>query len=96
MGTTNVIINGEENNKLMIFGTLVKTQLDKDVVVDNNHKASSPQKTPDQKYSIPRWCSSGLTHSQKQNIQCLRAKENREKEIEQVFNETLPIYPQKQ
>jgi hypothetical protein len=50
-------------------------------------------KIADPKYSMPRWCPSGLTQSQKQKLQRLRAKENQEKEAEKIFNDTHPQYP---
>src|SRR5690348_13506915 len=50
-------------------------------------------KTDDPKYSMPRWCPSGLTRSQKRKLQRLRAKENQEKEAEKIFNDTHPQYP---
>jgi hypothetical protein len=34
-----------------------------------------------------------LTQSQKRKLQCLRAKENQEKEAEKIFNGTHPQYP---
>jgi hypothetical protein len=42
-------------------------------------------KIADPKYSMPRWCPSGLTRSQKRKLQCLRAKENQEKESEKYL-----------
>jgi hypothetical protein len=50
-------------------------------------------KTTDPKYSMPRWCLSRLTRSQKRKLQRLRAKENQEKEAEKIFNDTHPQYP---
>jgi hypothetical protein len=50
-------------------------------------------KIADPKYSMSRWCPSGLTRSQKQKLQRLRAKENQEKEAEKIFNDTHPQYP---
>jgi hypothetical protein len=47
----------------------------------------------DPKYSMPRWCPTGLTRSQKRKLQCLRAKENQEKDAEKIFNDTHPQYP---
>jgi hypothetical protein len=54
-------------------------------------------KTTDPKYSMPQWCPAGLTRSQKQKLQRLRAKENQEKEADKIFNDTHPQYlpPQK-
>jgi hypothetical protein len=42
---------------------------------------------------MPRWCPVGLTRSQKQKLQRLRAKESHEKEAEKIFNDTHPQYP---
>jgi hypothetical protein len=50
-------------------------------------------KTADPKYAMSRWCPAGLTRSQKQKLQRLRAKENQEKEAENIFNDTHPQYP---
>jgi hypothetical protein len=50
-------------------------------------------KTTDPKYFRPRWCPSRLTRSQKRKLQCLRAKENQEKEAEKIFNDTHLQYP---
>jgi hypothetical protein len=50
-------------------------------------------KTADPKYSMPRWCPTGLTRSQKRKLQRLRAKGNQEKEAEKIFNDTHPQYP---
>jgi hypothetical protein len=50
-------------------------------------------KIADPKYSMPRWCPSGLTRSQKRKLQRLRAKENLEKEAEKIFNDTHTQYP---
>jgi hypothetical protein len=50
-------------------------------------------KIADPKYSMPQWCPSGLTQSQKRKLQRLRAKENQEKEAEKIFNDTHPQYP---
>jgi hypothetical protein len=45
------------------------------------------------KYSRPQWCPSGLTRSQKRQLQRLRTKENQKKEAEKIFNDTHPQYP---
>jgi hypothetical protein len=68
----------------MIFGESTNTIKKEDTIVN---------KTADPKYSTPRWRPSGLTPSQKRKLQCLRAKENQEKEAEKIFNDTLPQYP---
>jgi hypothetical protein len=48
----------------------------------NEKEGTAVNKTADPKYSMPRWCLSGLTRSQKRKLQRLRAKENQEKEAE--------------
>jgi hypothetical protein len=35
----------------------------------------------------------GQTHSQKHKLQCLRAKESNEKEVEKIFSDTYPQNP---
>jgi hypothetical protein len=72
----------------MIFGESTNT---------NKREGTTVNKTADPKYSMPRWCPSGLTRSQKQKLQRIRAKENQEKEAEKIFNDTHPQYlpPQK-
>jgi hypothetical protein len=73
----------------MIFGESANT---------NKKEGTAVNKTVDLKYSMPRWCPSGLTRSQKRKLQRLRAKENQEKEAEKIFNDTHPQYlpPQKE
>jgi hypothetical protein len=68
----------------MIFGELANTTKKED---------TTTIKTTDPKYSMTRWCSSGLTRSQKRKLQRLRAKESQEKEAEKRFNDTHPQYP---
>jgi hypothetical protein len=68
----------------MIFGELANKNKKEDAAVN---------KTVDPKYSMPRWCPSGLTRSQKRKLQRLRAKENQEKEAEKILNDTHPQYP---
>jgi hypothetical protein len=68
----------------MIFGESANTTKKEDMTTI---------KTADPKYSIPRWCPSGLTRSQKRKLQRLRAKESQEKEAEKIFNDTHPQYP---
>ena len=38
----------------------------------------------DSKYLQPRWCPSGLSHTQKRRLQCLRNKESMEQQAEVV------------
>jgi hypothetical protein len=68
----------------MIFGESANT---------TKKEHTTTLKTADPKYSMPRWCPAGLTRSQKQKLQRLRAKENQEKEAEKIFNDTHPQYP---
>jgi hypothetical protein len=68
----------------MIFGESANTTKKED---------TSAIKTTNPKYSMPRWCTSVLTRSQKQKLQRLRAKESQEKEAEKIFNDTHPQYP---
>jgi hypothetical protein len=68
----------------MIFGESANTTKKED---------TTTIKTADPKYSMPRWCPTGLTRSQKRKLQRLKAKENQEKEAEKIFNDTHPQYP---
>jgi hypothetical protein len=68
----------------MIFGKSANTSKEGD---------TTAIKTTDPKYSMPRWCPSRLTRSQKKKLQHLRAKESNEKEVEKIFNDTHPQYP---
>ena len=66
-------------------------------VMANDHEAGSSKSTAD-KYHQPRWCPSGLTHTQKRKLQCLRNKEKKEQEKEKMrdenFNRYRPMFPQ--
>jgi hypothetical protein len=84
IGTTNVVMH-ENNEGSMIFGKTTKTDEGKD--------RGATSKTVDPKYSMPRWCPSGLTRSQKRKLQRRRANESREKKVERIFNDTYPQYP---
>jgi hypothetical protein len=83
IGTTDVIIQ-EDDKGSMIFDESAST---------NKKENTSVNKTINPKYSMPRWCPSGLTRSQKRKLQSLRAKEIKEKEAEKIFNDTHPQYP---
>jgi hypothetical protein len=80
IGAAYVIIQ-EHNEGPMIFGESANTTKKED---------TATIKTANPKYSMPRWCPAGLTRSQKQKLQRLRAKENQEKEAEKIFNDTHP------
>jgi hypothetical protein len=87
IGTTDVVIQKESEGP-MIFGKSANTTKKED---------TTTIKTVDPKYSMPGWCPTGLTRSQKRKLQRLRAKESQEKEAEKIFNDTHPQYspPQK-
>jgi hypothetical protein len=83
IGTADVIMQKESEGP-MIFGESANT---------NKIEDTAAIKIVDPKYSMPRWCPTGLTRSQKQKLQRLRAKESQEKEAEKIFNDTHPQYP---
>lgn len=83
IGKSFVIINSN-NEGPITFGELAKANGEKDKISKASNKIFDP------KYSMPRWCSLGLTHSQKPKLQRLREKENREKGAEKIFNDTHP------
>jgi hypothetical protein len=83
LNTADVVIQ-ENNEGPMIFGESANTTKKED---------TTAIKIADPKYSMPRWCPSGLTRSQKRKLQRLRAKENQEKEAEKIFNNTHLKYP---
>ena len=66
-------------------------------VMANDHEAGSSKDAAD-KYHQPRWCPSGLTHTQKRKLQRLRNKEKKEQEKEKMrdedFNRYMPMFPQ--
>jgi hypothetical protein len=83
IGTTDVVVH-ENNEGPVIFGESANT---------NKKEDTTAIKIADPKYSMPRWCPSGLTRSQKRKLQRLRAKESQEKEAKKIFNDTHPQYP---
>jgi hypothetical protein len=58
IGTTDVVVR-QNNEGPMIFGESANT---------NKKEDTSVNKTTDTKYSMPRWCPSGLTRSQKRKL----------------------------
>ena len=60
-------------------------------VMANYHEAGSSKSAAD-KYHQPRWCPSGLTHTQKRKLQRLRNKEKKEQEAEKMRDEHLNKY----
>jgi hypothetical protein len=83
IGTTDVVIQKESEGPI-IFGESVNT---------NKTEDTAAIKIANPKYSMPRWCPAGLTRSQKRKLPRLREKENEEKEVEKIFNDTHPQYP---
>ena len=62
----------------------------------NDHEAGSSKSAAD-KYHQPRWCPSGLTHTQKRKLYHLRNKEKeqeKEKMRDEDFNRYMPMFPQ--
>ena len=66
-------------------------------VMANDHEAGCSKGAAD-KYHQPRWCPSGLTHTQKRKLQRLRNKEKKEQEAEKMRDEDVnryrPMFPQ--
>jgi hypothetical protein len=81
IGTTEVIINGN-NEGSMNFGKSAENNKEKDKI--NTNKKIDP------KYSMPRWCPLGLTHSEKHKLHRLRAKGRRQEETKKDINDTHP------
>ena len=71
LGDVNVAIK-DVGKKPMVFGKSAKTDPQK-LVLANDHEASSSSSA--NKYHQPRWCPSGLSHSQKRRLQRLRRQE---------------------
>lgn len=46
--STNIIID-RKVERVVIFGKLVKTQINEEIVATTDHKANNPKKTPDPK-----------------------------------------------
>jgi hypothetical protein len=74
IGTTDVVIQGN-NEGLMILGKSANT----------GEEDITGSKTADSKYSMPRWCPSGLTRYEKRKLWRLRAKESKKKEAEKYL-----------
>jgi hypothetical protein len=66
IGTKDVVVK-RNNEGPMIFGESANT---------SKKEETTASKTADPKYSMPRWCPSGLTRTQKRKLQRLRAKES--------------------
>ena len=93
VGNVNVVIK-DVGKKPMMFGKSAQTDSQKRVLA-NDHEASSSGSA--NKYHQPRWCPSGLSHSQKRRLQRLRRQEQKEQEAEKLrdehFNKYRPIVP---
>ena len=81
IGTTDVVIQWN-NEGPMIFGKSAKTGEGEDTGATS--KAANP------KNSMPQWGPWVMARSQKCKLQCLRAKESKQKEAEKIFNDTHP------
>ena len=79
----------------MVLRKSVDTSIQRLIMADD-HEASSNTKIS--KYFQPRWCPSGLTHTQKRKPQRLRCQEKKGHEVEKLkagqFNKCRPIIPQ--
>ena len=86
----------DTGKKSMDIDTSVDVPSQKPVMA-NDHEAGSSNNMAD-KYHQPRWCPSGLTHTQKRKLQRLRNKEKKEQEKEKKrdedFNRYRPMFPQ--
>ena len=74
IGDVNVVVK-DVGKKPMVFGKSAQTDSQK-CVLANDHEASSSSSAS--KYHQPRWCPSGLSHSQKRRLQRLRRQEKKE------------------
>jgi predicted ATPase len=80
IGTTYVIIQGNYEGTI-VFGKSANTSKEED---------TTASKTADPRYSMPRWCPSELTRSQKQKIAALESKREQGKRSRKIFNDTHP------
>jgi hypothetical protein len=87
--------NGEDAKRPIVPNNKVLTS-STEVVAANDHEASGS--SSNSKYFLPRWCPTGLTRTQRRNLQRLRFQEKREKESEkqrdEVFNQYRPMVSQ--
>ena len=88
IGDVNVVVK-DVGKKPMVFGKSAQTDSQKRVLA-NDHKASSSGSAS--KYHQPRWCPPGLSHSQKRRLQRLRHQEQKEQEIERLWDEHFNKY----
>jgi hypothetical protein len=94
IGTMNVPVEGS-GKRPVVSNNQVVTPTQKGSVV-NDHEASGSKSHPE--CFLPRWCPSGLTHTQRRKLQRLRLREKRKKELEKKrdedFNSYRPMVPQ--
>ena len=79
----------------MVLGKSVDTSVQRPIMADDHEARSS---TTTSKYFQPRWCPSGLTHTQKRKLQHLRCQEKKGHEVEKLkagqLNKCRFIIPQ--
>jgi hypothetical protein len=93
IGTMNVPV--ERNGKRPVVpNNQVVTPTQKESVA-NDHEVRRSKSRPE--CFLPRWCTPGLTHTQRRKLQRLRLCEKREKELEKKrdedFNNYRPMVP---
>jgi hypothetical protein len=86
----------KDKKRPTVLNDQVETSTQKGSVATNDHEASGSGSNS--KYFLPRWCPLGLTHTQRRNLQRLRLREKKEKELEEqmdkIFNAYRPMVPQ--
>ena len=94
IGNIKVVVT-ESGTRPMVLGKSVDTSVQRPIMADD-HEASSSTTTS--RYFQLRWCSSGLTRTQKRKLQRLRCQEKKGHEVEKLkagqLNKCRPIIPQ--
>jgi hypothetical protein len=89
IGTIDVPI--EKSGKgTVVLNNQVMTLTQKGSIATNDHEVSGSKSRPE--YLLPRWCPPQLTHTQRRNLQRLRLREKREKELEKQMDEVFNSY----
>jgi hypothetical protein len=88
IGTMNVPVEGN-GKRLVVPNNQVVTPTQKESVA-NDHEVSRSKSRPE--CFLPRWCTPGLTHTQRRKLQRLRLCEKREKELEKKRDEDFNSY----
>ena len=83
------VVGNDAATRLMVFGKSVNPSIQRPIMA-NDHEASSSNSTS--KYFQPRWCPSGLTRTQRRNLQRLRAQEKKEKEFKRLRDKQSDHY----